>query len=55
MMFAAGWLLVNTIFSGVTTKVLGATPKVHCNKAPLHTCIAMIYPPNLRPTTYAYS
>jgi hypothetical protein len=38
MMFAAGEP-VNTLFAGRTTKLLGATPKLHCIIAPMHTCI----------------
>ena len=41
MMFAAGWLLVSILFSGVTTRVLGAMPMVHCRVAPLQTCFAI--------------
>jgi len=36
-MVAAGWLLVSTMFSGVTTIVLGAIPIEHFNIAPLQT------------------
>jgi hypothetical protein len=45
MMVAAGWLLVSTAFSGVTTIVLGAIPIEHCNIAPLQTWgTAILYP-----------
>src|SRR5882762_2246431 len=37
MMVAAGWLLVSTMFSGVTTIVPGAIPIEHFNIAPLQT------------------
>lgn len=37
MMFAAGCMLVLTIFSGVTTNVLGARPMEHLSIAPLQT------------------
>jgi hypothetical protein len=29
------------MFSGVMTNVLGAAPKLHCNIAPLQTCVAI--------------
>jgi hypothetical protein len=44
MMFAAGWLPDSTRFSGVTTKVDGATPKGHVRMAPLTTWIGMPSP-----------
>jgi hypothetical protein len=39
IIFAAGLLSVKTLFKGKITKVPGASPKVHFNVAPLHTCI----------------
>src|SRR5688572_28085249 len=47
MMLAAGCELVFTIFSGVTTSELGATPIEHCSNAPLHTCSAISVSPSL--------
>ena len=44
MMFAAGWLLVFTIFSGVTIMELGARPIEHFSIAPLQTCSAICSP-----------
>ena len=44
MMFAAGWLPDSTRFSGVTTKVDGATPKGHVRMAPLTTWTGMSAP-----------
>ena len=38
MIVAAGISLVSAWFSGVTTKVLGAAPKLHCRVALLQTC-----------------
>jgi hypothetical protein len=35
---AAAILLALTVFSGVTTMLLGAAPKLHCNIAPITTC-----------------
>jgi hypothetical protein len=49
MIVAAGWLLVRTMFSGVTTIVLGAIPIEHCNIAPLQTWGTAI----LRPSSCA--
>src|SRR5262249_18934771 len=43
MMFASG-VCVSTRFAGNTTSVLGAAPKLHCNVAPILTCIAMPFP-----------
>ena len=43
MMFASG-VWVSTLFFGNTASVLGAAPKLHCNIAPIHTCIAMCLP-----------
>src|ERR1039457_3621718 len=37
MMFAAGTYDVITRLTGSTTMLLGATPKLHCSKAPMHT------------------
>ena len=37
MMFAAGMLLVMTVFTGNTTSVDGAAPKLHCSIAPIQT------------------
>jgi hypothetical protein len=42
MMFAAGIKLVIILLTGNTTRVLGATPKVHCSKAPEQTCMGML-------------
>ena len=39
MMFAAGMLLVITLFTGNTNSVEGAAPKLHCSMAPIHTCM----------------
>src|SRR5262245_17171695 len=50
MMFAAGWLLVITLCSGVTTKVLGAKPMEHFNIAPLQTWSAI----SISPSTALY-
>src|SRR4029079_10054362 len=47
MMFAAGWKLVFTIFSGVTTNTLGAMPIVHPSDAPLQTCSGISRSPHL--------
>jgi hypothetical protein len=41
MMLAAGWLPVITRFTGSTTRLLGASPKLHIIIAPLQTCIPM--------------
>lgn len=38
MMVAAGCLLVLTRLVGSTISAAGASPKVHCNEAPLQTC-----------------
>jgi hypothetical protein len=38
MIVAAGSPLVITRFVGSTTKLLGATPKLHMSIAPMHTC-----------------
>lgn len=38
MIFAAGMPAVSVRFIGNTFNTLGATPKLHCNVAPLHTC-----------------
>jgi hypothetical protein len=46
VMFAAGCELVLTIFSGVTTSELGATPIEHMSTAPLQTCRAIGVPPS---------
>jgi len=43
MMFAAG-VPVSIRFAGNTTRLLGATPKLHCIIAPMHTCIPMRLP-----------
>jgi hypothetical protein len=43
MIVAAGWEWVNTLFSGVTTSTPGASPKGHCKKAPLQTCIGIFF------------
>jgi hypothetical protein len=45
MMLAAGWLLVFTSFSGVTTSELGAMPMEHFSIAPLQTWSAICFPP----------
>src|SRR5664279_3208202 len=37
MMLAAGTYEVITLLTGSTTSELGATPKVHCSAAPMHT------------------
>ena len=37
MMVAAGMLEVKTLFSGVTTRLEGAMPKVHWHMAPMQT------------------
>ena len=37
MMVAAGMLEVRTLFSGVTTRLEGAAPKVHWHMAPMQT------------------
>ena len=37
MMFAAGTNDVITLLTGRTTSELGATPKLHCSKAPMQT------------------
>src|SRR5690242_11257087 len=47
MMFAAGWKLVFTIFSGVTTKTLGVMPIVHPSNAPLQTCSGISRSPHV--------
>jgi hypothetical protein len=41
MMVAAG-VPVSVLFSGSTTRVEGAAPKLHIMLAPMHTCIAMV-------------
>jgi len=41
-MVAMGCDVVITILSGKTVKVPGATPKLHCNVAPLHTANAIV-------------
>jgi len=38
MMLASG-VAVSTLFAGKTASVLGAAPKLHCNIAPMQTCI----------------
>jgi hypothetical protein len=43
MMFAAG-VPVCVKFVGNTDSVLGAAPKLHCNIAPIQTCIAIASP-----------
>src|SRR6185503_7483585 len=43
MMFAAG-VPVSVLFAGRTTSELGAAPKLHCNIAPMQTCIAIRSP-----------
>jgi hypothetical protein len=42
MMLAAGTLLDMIILTGSTISELGAAPKEHCNKAPMHTCFAIL-------------
>jgi hypothetical protein len=42
MMFASG-VAVSTLFFGNTTSELGAAPKLHCNIAPMQTCIAIFF------------
>src|SRR5205809_1094040 len=37
MMLAAGTNEVSILFAGSTTSDLGATPKLHCSRAPMHT------------------
>jgi hypothetical protein len=37
MMFAAGTNEVSILLAGSTTIELGATPKLHCSKAPMQT------------------
>ena len=37
MMFAAGTNEVSILLAGRTTSELGATPKLHCSKAPMQT------------------
>ena len=37
MMFAAGTNEVSILLTGSTTSELGATPKLHCSKAPMQT------------------
>jgi hypothetical protein len=41
MMFASGICTVETRLTGRTTRLLGATPKLHCIIAPEQTCIAI--------------
>jgi hypothetical protein len=41
MMFAAGMLPVIIILTGNTTRLLGASPKLHCSTAPEQTCMGM--------------
>ena len=41
MMFAAGMYDVITLFAGSTINELGATPKLHCSKAPMQTCFGI--------------
>jgi len=41
MTLAAAMLPVIILLRGNTTKVLGASPKLHCSVAPEHTCIAI--------------
>jgi hypothetical protein len=31
-------VVVSVLFVGGTTRVLGATPKLHCRRAPMQTC-----------------
>jgi hypothetical protein len=42
MMLASG-VPVSTLLAGSTTSELGAAPKLHCNIAPMHTCIAIAF------------
>ena len=44
-MFAAGWLDVNTLLIGSTTRELGEIPKLHISVAPLQTCIGIAQSP----------
>jgi hypothetical protein len=41
MIVATGMALDVVLFSGVTTNVDGANPKVHCSMAPFTTCLAI--------------
>jgi hypothetical protein len=45
MILATGWEDVTTILSGKTVRMPGATPKLHCNVAPLHTANPIFKPP----------
>ena len=42
MMLASGTSPVMTLLVGSTTSELGATPKVHCIKAPMQTCNGIV-------------
>lgn len=44
MMLASGTFVI-TWLTGNTTSELGATPKLHCNVAPMHTWIAIVVSP----------
>src|SRR5579885_377218 len=44
MMLASGTMLVMVRCTGSTTSELGASPKLHCIIAPMHTCIGIASP-----------
>ena len=44
MILASGTWFVWTLFTGRTTRELGATPKLHCSIAPMHTWKGIIFP-----------